>query len=979
MPPPVRHRDQCCSDTVGVLLRSTRVNPPDRGPGAAPVTVRELRGCPRGPQPKMGDTRRAAEAVQDGARDKLETELCDDQQTHSAPELMTSRFSAGGREKLLAALRERSHSAPHRREVKVTLAQKSLFSSHDAPGHAQGRGAQCDYHGSANNTAAASLMEATVPLIKAHTALDAQLDQLNDGVQKLLQTERGRVQQHQETMQSHSEQRRLLESALRLVTSHAQTDNTAVAPPTLPYTAGPMPVTMETEPCLQQPRENLQVHDASKPANQSHRAAIRRLKEAGRVRAELKQSVDPGPLEEAAQVLRLVRRQKTLLEENLQSMQRNSSGQGLSVNRVRNTVEAWISLQTQSSAHEAPDTAVMSRRPANRTKPGGGGRRAGRPEGAEPHRVSDGENLLTRVYGRAPHQGLRRTLKKSPYLRLSSPSSTPLKKPRPRIVESVRGLKMKSCKTQTSPPVAPPPLWIPPIALAPPPPPVTMAIPLGRPRIKTTSRHEHPTLTSSPPTEAPPTENPPTDVTSQLQQVQVDQVPPTLNIAEAVDGRSDEEEEKKLLPQSELLCVADEQSLSPSQVYKQEEVLEVDGAPSPPLVQYQGPSFPPRAPSTHHQNPLQSIQQNAMEHQLVEWLEQQLMFKMISEMFPPPPSDPVLHPHADQSDPQEQSSASDTAPPAGGLQLTVDLNMDVDPEVLRQLVNQVLTETLSRMLGQRETLEPRLEPEQGPEDQLLTLLPTPGPSPQTSPTPSSTRATPITTPIATPPPTQPNQDPAQPITEPERVATPTSSPGPAHVKESNDADIEDSPPLTLGNPELPLDEERPEEELKPRPQALWMSVAEEEPPLCSPCPSPAPPLPPELDQRALSSSSSSSFSSYPSSCVLTTAVRHISEGELLHRVTTEEVLPSLCSSLQELQDTDMDLDPPSEGQVGGHQLLRPDTLTGTEDQVSVGEVRDSTNEMSPGRISLTADCCSETNQRRATVGQEVDQSDDNSL
>ncbi|KAJ8399515.1 hypothetical protein AAFF_G00412270 [Aldrovandia affinis] len=61
----------------------------------------------------------------------------------------------------------------------------------------------------------------------------------------------------------------------------------------------------------------------------------------------------------------------------------------------------------------------------------------------------EGEEYLMKVYGKALYDGHRRTLKKAPYLRYSSPS--PKSKPqRPRVVESVKGVKMKSAKTQTS-------------------------------------------------------------------------------------------------------------------------------------------------------------------------------------------------------------------------------------------------------------------------------------------------------------------------------------------------------------------------------------------------------------------------------------------------------------------------------------------------------------------------------------------------
>ncbi|XP_034721826.1 protein TALPID3-like [Etheostoma cragini] len=131
-------------------------------------------------------------------------------------------------------------------------------------------------------------------------------------------------------------------------------------------------------------------------------------------------------------------------------------------------------------------TAGGSLKTGSQTAAGRGGRRgqtAGhRPvQGAEPEGAAS-EAYLLRLYGRAPYDGLRRTLKKSPYLRLSSPASPLGRKSRPRLVESVTGVKLKSCKTQTclAPPFTPSP--------GQPPGGVPMAIPLGRPRMDSSSR-----------------------------------------------------------------------------------------------------------------------------------------------------------------------------------------------------------------------------------------------------------------------------------------------------------------------------------------------------------------------------------------------------------------------------------------------------------------------------------------------------------
>lgn len=55
-----------------------------------------------------------------------------------------------------------------------------------------------------------------------------------------------------------------------------------------------------------------------------------------------------------------------------------------------------------------------------------------------------------------------------------------------------------------------------------------------------------------------------------------------------------------------------------------EEAVELDGGPSPPPVLYQGPIFPPQAPSAlpaQGLGPVQGFdqQRDALENRLVEW------------------------------------------------------------------------------------------------------------------------------------------------------------------------------------------------------------------------------------------------------------------------------------------------------------------------------------------------------------------------
>ncbi|CAO2586527.1 Protein TALPID3 [Lemmus lemmus] len=62
--------------------------------------------------------------------------------------------------------------------------------------------------------------------------------------------------------------------------------------------------------------------------------------------------------------------------------------------------------------------------------------------------VLQDEDYMLQIYGKPVYQGHRSTLKKGPYLRFSSPS--PKAKPqRPRVIEVVKGTKVKSARTQT--------------------------------------------------------------------------------------------------------------------------------------------------------------------------------------------------------------------------------------------------------------------------------------------------------------------------------------------------------------------------------------------------------------------------------------------------------------------------------------------------------------------------------------------------
>nr|XP_029543585.1 protein TALPID3 isoform X3 [Oncorhynchus nerka] len=716
----------------------------------------------------------------------------------------------------------------------------------------------------------------------------------------------------------------------------------------------------------------------------------------------------PSMFEDAERVLRQVQRHKKTLEENVEAMLRAKDGEtlhsqleALSCNRdtteevrIKKTVDAWIialSKDIQSQCGEMTSN-------------------------------QDGEEYLVKLYGKALYEGNRRTLKKGPYLRFNSPSPKS-KAPRPRVVESVRGVKMKSSKTQTnlphgrsvsSPlypaiPNEPQYIFSPTRGGAQYHPGtslegylIPMAIPLGQPRVDGLAPQpsrvlisDRPVTTSMPPSPPRPAPAPrkPTvavpEVTSgprrRRAQLQV-QVQPSVNIEpytptpiqspapspppppaaappdiQSAEGRHDEEmddEEESVFPGTHFLEVAD---IAQDPEEEEEEELhdgpiELNGLASPPTAMYHGPVFPcyPAEPLPPPDPVLSSIQhRETLENRLVDWVEQQLMARMISEMYHPPLADPAQNQSPSHSEP-EDSVTSDIVEAAGGegLQLFVDASVPVDSELIRQYVNEALAETIALMLGQREGQERPVAPAKprDPPSQEEPLVPTPVPTPEPSVSPgppsrglSTPQASEQGTPQQSPREPQPQEPHVSTPADPEPIVTPVTTPDPSPLAVSPPSD----PAGPWGDASLPLAEEQPHstvEEQEKHNKPLVMSVAEEEPVSVPPVPpvtsspltqsprSPTPPPPPgpQTPSTPPSSSSSSETTSSSSSSTVTgtdAAARHISEGELLlsysqaaaARAFEEEgfyvpyLINSFSSSLQEVQD--MDYDPPSEGQV----------------------------------------------------------------
>ncbi|XP_036397901.1 protein TALPID3 [Megalops cyprinoides] len=636
------------------------------------------------------------------------------------------------------------------------------------------------------------------------------------------------------------------------------------------------------------------------------------------------------------------------------------------------------------------------------------------------------EEYLMKVYGKELYDGHRRTLKKGPYLRFSS-LATKSKAQRPRVVESVKGVKVKSAKTQTcllpeqAQRVATEPQYI----FSPtrggqynpetPPSPLEgvlfpMAIPLGQPRVDGRAprpscviiSHQPVTvITSIPPAQpkvAPAARKPNTAAVERQSQkkaplqlqVQVlsgmdnDSVsnaslvpsPPLPQNIQTME--QSQEEEENVFPGTDYLAVS-----TITQEPEEEELpdtpIVLNGSAKPPATLYHGPAFPPQ-PAGLLPGPkpiLTSIQhREALENRLVDWVEQQLMARVITEMYP-------LHAQVEcpsQSEPEDSCiSTSDIVEAARGkgLQMFVDAGLAVDSDLIRCYVNDALEETVAFMLGQREGQRGPVTISPAPlqdipvaaETKVPTPVPTPWPSPRGSPLPVARVSPPPGTPelseqgsnLESPRPAVPAkpQDPGPPEPEQSPVATPPVTPIPAPpwvtmpIAPPTNQSIESAKHHSnpWGDAELPLEEEDPHcesTELAQYYRPVVMSVAKEEEPVS--LISPAPPVPPEPTGPPLRSpappplhetpppppSSSTEDSSLCLSITGTDAAgRHISEGELLLSsgamaaaiVLTEEGLSapafntSLSSSLHGVLD--IDYDPPSEGQV----VRRPHVLS----------------------------------------------------
>ncbi|XP_075049078.1 protein TALPID3 isoform X2 [Mixophyes fleayi] len=645
------------------------------------------------------------------------------------------------------------------------------------------------------------------------------------------------------------------------------------------------------------------------------------------------------------------------------------------------------------------------------------------------------EEVLNRVYGTPVYQGHRRTLKKGPYLRFKSPS--PKSKPqRPKVLETVRGVKLKSAKIQTSSPelsravIKSPEFSVPkdygpqyvfnpsretgtcfPMEgqLIP------MAIPLGRSRFDGAAPLPSSVILARPHSVTVHVSAPPI-----LPKLQANTMKPNVAVVEMKSEKKDPPQlSVQVLPCVDIDSIGsdspDTSQRAPStnptprtpspaktdvqltvNVESEEEIMalpgssfhvpeftqgdQVDEVPEPLLElngwgetnppQYGGIPFPPPAPApVTNADILDGIitRKETLENRLVSWVEQEIMSRVIGEMHAV--RQDLVPDIALSSNENSEIESSDIVETAGGkgLQLFVDTGVPVDSNLIRKYVNEALGETIAIMLGeiQKAPAPPPKQPDVQPVPVEIPPVPTPQCTPPSSPLPPMREPSMVKTPQLSPQTSleesehqqEQHQDAGQriprshvdtptitPVASPPRVITPTPL-----ISEDNEDPtcLKSPPPDPWSDMELPLDEENPHstKQAVQYKDAVVMTVAEEEEPkslISAATPEPEK-SPKQRTPSPVSSAPSSAPSTDESSLTVTgsdTTDKPISEGEVLYsygqmlaaRALAEGGLlyPNLTESLSStLKDAhDMELDPPSEGQVirGPHRGAHHDPV-----------------------------------------------------
>lgn len=536
----------------------------------------------------------------------------------------------------------------------------------------------------------------------------------------------------------------------------------------------------------------------------------------------------------------------------------------------------------QSKVEQKPDVKKSSAAAGKRTGAGGKENvqhKFYRPPPKKTKSVFEDEETMTRIYGKASYQKGRTTVK-DPYLHFQNQAKQ--KAPRPTGHVEVTGTERMSSKTQTSGggvrqfyfnPVTGSYIPIASAADAAPVPGqlIPMAVPLGGPRmdpgLKVSASMTSTPMTLSPGHRPQVTAEGNVSMVS-LGMVEEEKMRPELGkqVLPAVDIDTDLSEMSEIVDQEAPVTVPAPrtpeakpkkhvQIVSPGGtpnktpgrspgkahyevIYHEDDTLVEEDADvetatglelpgyqpeEVPAQQYDGPTFPPKMPSADRQFTADLIaedirRRDLLQNKATEWIEQELMARIISEVYPlkdteePHEISHVVSESSEDSMAEEREKSMFVMDSIGhrGMQLFIDAGCPVDNTLVNRLIDEVLQEKVRSMLGQRPDAEdatqhrarvPAEEPQwEEPISEEVeqpsprhSVVSTPEPTPKATPLSSPPRrASPARTPLASPraevprvreeiyepetpppviPPPQPMIQPAEPESEPESSAS----------------------------------------------------------------------------------------------------------------------------------------------------------------------------------------------------------------
>ncbi|XP_077624848.1 protein TALPID3 isoform X3 [Crocuta crocuta] len=464
--------------------------------------------------------------------------------------------------------------------------------------------------------------------------------------------------------------------------------------------------------------------------------------------------------------------------------------------------------------------------------------------------VIQDEDYMLQIYGKPIYQGHRSTLKKGPYLRFNSPS--PKSKPqRPKVIERVKGTKVKSIRTQTDFYATKPvkmdtkpqhsiPTMLPPgdqhylfspsremptlsgqtqsnsdsmpptgvIVNKPHPVTVTTSIPPSSHKMETvvkkpniaviemkSEKKDPPQLTVQvlPNVDIDSISNGSADIDSSLPSPK-EACPPLKTWIQNPEFTKVDEEEVKFPGTNfdEVIDIIQEEEKRDEIPEYSEPILEFNRSVKAVSTKYNGPPFPPVASTFQPTTDIldKVIQRKeTLENNLIQWVEQEIMSRIISGLFPIQ-QQAIANVSASVSEASEPPTSDIVEGTSNGaLRLFVDAGVPVNSDMISHFVNEALAETIAVMLGDREAKKqgPAATSVSGDVSTNNTYLPAR-----------------VCTPVPTPQPTPPHS-PSSPPMERVLVKTPDSTPSESDhdlaipVKEIFAEKGNDMPAITLVN------------------------------------------------------------------------------------------------------------------------------------------------------------------------------------